>query len=306
MRSSIFNSNVVATLAAVITAAATVLLAWAVIPAHLSFDNQAYIFGPQTLNELVLESYRDEYKTKPIVFVGSSILTEIPPPGCLPDDVASIYLQGLSGHTGLDAIRRLGAVPRVLFIEVPTLLLGADQDLLNSVFMPVYWHIQSEIPSLRLSRNWIVLFYRWLVSKRWADSNRLEYPPLSLEEWNKLMAPRFELRVQPFSDSAAVTAMVAGIAPQLRKLQEHGTRVIFYNPADPRIRSLQHTEFEAEITAQLPGTEYVDAPDDQFPIYRLDGLHFTDASGFQFFDYLMKYAGLPFTSDCQIVSKPLT
>jgi hypothetical protein len=203
--------------------------------------------------------------------------------------------------TGLDAIRRLNAVPEVLFIEVPTLLVSVDQNLLSSVFLPFYSRIQSDIPSLRLSRNWIVLFYRWLTTKRRLDPDKLRYPAQSLKEWNELMAPRFSANSQPYSNLPPIKARVAEVAAQVRALRERGTRVIFYNPVDPLIRSWAPTkDITAEIKAQMPEVEYIDAPDAQFPIYRLDGLHFVDVSGLQFFEYLMKYAGLPFTRICQI------
>jgi hypothetical protein len=137
--------------------------------------------------------------------------------------------------------------------------------------------------------------------------DKFEYPPLSLQEWNKLMEPSFAPWLRPYSNPAAVKAVIAEVAAQVRALQERGTRVIFYNPPDPRIRSMAPaTEFFAEIEAQMPGIEYIDAPDDQFPIYRRDGMHFSAASGLQFFEYLMKYANLQFTPLCQIVPKPRT
>ena len=59
-------------------------------------------------------------------------------------------------------------------------------------------------------------------------------------------------------------------------------------------------EFVDEIKLQIPDVELIDAPDDKFPIYRIDGRHYTAASGLQFFNYLMDRAELPYSAKCEL------
>src|SRR5205085_10213280 len=133
---------------------ATVLLAWLAVPARSSLDEELWPLSAQTHNELVLERYTYEHLEKPIVLVGSSILTMMPPARCRPDEVATLDLAGGSILASLEAIRRLGARPRVLLVEVRTLLRTADRDLLHTVLMAVYWHGPARVPPPHYNRNW--------------------------------------------------------------------------------------------------------------------------------------------------------
>ena len=159
MRSFTFNSKLTPLIKGIGAAFGTACLAWILVPAHLPFDEYPAP-GPQALNELVLEKYLHDYSHKPIVLLGSSIQTQIPPAACRPENVATIYLQGRSAMSGLEALRRTGAHPKVVFIEVSRLLIGVDENLIGTVFTPYYWRIRSLIPPLRHDRNWFVLWYR--------------------------------------------------------------------------------------------------------------------------------------------------
>ena len=103
---SIFNFDFSPVAKAISATIITILIAWAIVPTHLPYD-EANSFGAASLNELILEKYTFDGRNKPIVFVGSSITTAIPPPQCRPDNVASIYLQGGGPMTGLYAIGAL-------------------------------------------------------------------------------------------------------------------------------------------------------------------------------------------------------
>lgn len=302
MLSSTFNSDLRVIRIITATALTTILISWVVVPAKLSFD-EYNVFGTQTLNELILEKYTYEYKKKPVVFLGSSILTMLPPPNCRPDDVAAVYLQGRSAMSGLEAIRRVGAAPKVLFVEVTQLLIPADEHLLAAVFTPLYWRIRTLIPPLRHNRNWIVLFHRWRVHERYIDPDIWELPEQTVAEWYKLRSVQFGVYQHPQSNRGLAKAIVTDVAGRVRALQQNGTRVIFYNSVDPSIRNNPpSSELAAEIKSQMPDVEYINAPDDEFPIYRWDGMHFVAASGVQVFEYLMRRAGLPASSKCQVVS----
>src|SRR4051794_37891848 len=148
MGSSISNFDFRSPAKVILTAAALIGIMWIALPRDLAFDEE-FFPGAQSLNELVLEKYTYEFDRKSIVLLGSSVLTHIPPPGCRPDNVASIYLQGRSAVTGLAALRRINAHPKVVFIESTTLLTGVDQDLLDSVFTPLYWRVRALVPPLR-------------------------------------------------------------------------------------------------------------------------------------------------------------
>ena len=65
-------------------------------------------------------------------------------------------------------------------------------------------------------------------------------------------------------------------------------------------------EFVDEIKLQIPDVELIDAPDDKFPIYRIDGRHYTAASGLQFFNYLMDRAELPYSDKMRTADAVVT
>src|SRR5436190_24376778 len=114
MRSSISNFDLAAPLKGALAAVVTIAAAWLVTPARLAIDDQP-VQSVVTLNELVVERYISQQTSRPVVFLGSSMLTMIPPSHCGADNVASLYLQGGSALTGIEIIRRIGAQPEVVF-----------------------------------------------------------------------------------------------------------------------------------------------------------------------------------------------
>lgn len=303
MRSSISSFDRRAPAITVGTAAAVVLLAWLAVPARLPFDEES-ILSAQTHNEFVLERYSYEYPRKPIVVVGSSIATMIPPTHCRADNVATIDLAGGSSLTALEAIRRLGARPELLFVEARNLIAEPDEALLRAVFVPGYWRLRNLIAPLHFNRNWVVLLWRWRAYKRLPPSPDLAFPQQPLAEWNQERARYFAPYMKEVVDPAGVQLMVNQFTARVRELERNGTRVIFYNPVDPRIRAMSPMkELKAALREALPEVDFIDAPDDQFPIYRPDGMHFTEASGLQFFDYLMQRAGVAAPTKCRIVGE---
>src|SRR6185295_19671281 len=113
----------------------TIAVAWAAVPKELPYDEQP-VRGAETLNELVVERFIYEDPRKPVVLLGSSILTLMPPRHCRPDNVAFLDLQGRSAMTGLEVLRRVKARPEVVFVEITTTAIGADEKLLEAVFTP--------------------------------------------------------------------------------------------------------------------------------------------------------------------------
>ena len=312
MRSFISNSDLAGLLKSVVVAAGLIGLAWIFVPAHVPYDEYP-VFGAETLNGLILEQYLHEYDQKPIVLLGSSIQTGIPPFNCRPDNVATLYLQGRSAMTGLEAIRLIGAHPKVLFIEVSTLTIGTDFELTNTVFVPLYWQLRSLVPPLRHDRNWVVLMYRSKVYERSPPRFNLEEPTASIVEWKESMAPRTPpLDDRPIDDATEADLkariannIIADLKVRIHALQQQGTRVIFQDPVDPALRIRPPLrELRAALRSAFPDVEFIDAPDDLFPIYRWDRMHFQDASGLHYFNYLMKRAGLQNHPKCTLVVNP--
>jgi hypothetical protein len=90
----------------------------------------------------------------------------------------------------------------------------------------------------------------------------------------------------------------------VHELQARGTRVIFFDPVDPRIRNaLPDRGTRDVLRARFPDIPIVDTPDD-VPVYRHDGLHLDWSSGLQFFNYLMDYARVPYTAKCRLIGQP--
>jgi hypothetical protein len=96
------------------------------------------------------------------------------------------------------------------------------------------------------------------------------------------------------------------VVPLVRTLQQRGTRVIMYNPTDPRIAKISPMkDLKAAIRVALPDVEYIDPPDDKLPHYRTGGLHLVGGSGVLLFNHLMERAGLPSRSPYQVRSSLL-
>jgi len=293
---SISSFDFTALLKGALAAVATIAVAWAVTPASLPFDEQPLQL-PSTLNELVLERYVLQHASKPVVFVGSSILTATPPTNCRPDNVASLYLQGGSPATGLELIRRIGARPKVLFVEAPIGYWDADPALLGEVLPPIYWRVRAAVPPLSRNRNWMVMLYRSLLPSAPAP---LDLPPMSIEDWDKRIEPaissflRSKLKMPWSAERRAV-----GFAARIRELRETGTRVILYSPIDPRLNEITPTkEWLMALKAELGDVEWIDQPDD-LPFYRWEGIHFHVGSGLHYFNDLMKRAGVAFEPKCE-------
>src|SRR5205085_2816121 len=209
---------------------------------------------------------------------------------CRPPDVATLYLQGRGARTGLEAMLRIGARPRVVFIEVPSLFHILDEPLLEASFVPL-WRIRTLIPPLRHNRNWLVLLYHRLFYERGGDTYDYPLPTQNVAEWNEAHAARFAgyLQESPEEQAARLAPLVAAdVVPQIPARQQRGARIILFDSADPRIRARSpEKELRASLKAALPDVEFVDAPDDEMRIYRSDGRHFEAASGVQYFEWLM-------------------
>lgn len=282
------------------TALLTILLAWVVVPNRVPSDERQ-AFGPQTQNELTIEQYMFEHHRKPVVLVGSSVVTLLPAPHCRPRDVAGLYLQGRGARTGLEALLRIGARPRTVFIETPSLFHILDEPLLDAVFAPL-WRWRVLIPPLRHTRNWAVLLYHHVFYEGGGDEYEYALPTVPVADWNMAHAKKFAAYLQESRQDEYVRLVVADVVPRVKELQRRGARVIFFDSADPRIRAgSPEKELRASLEAALPDVEFIDSPDDQMRIYRTDGRHFLDASGVQYFEWLMNYAKIPFTPRCRVV-----
>jgi hypothetical protein len=302
MRLSIFNFDLAPLVKGLGTAAAAIALASVILPRHLPYDEFGAP-GAETLNELVLEQFTYQYPEKPIVLLGSSILTMIPPANCRPDNVGSIYLQGRSAMTGMEMLQRLRAHPKVVFVEVPTLLIGVDTNLIDTVFTPVYWRIRSAIPALRWNRNWLVLLYRREIYQRLPPKFTLKLPAESVTEWDAERAAFIEPQLRPYNNDSNIDQIIPQVIDRVRGLQHSGTRVIFFDPIDARMRAQpQESHLREKLRDALPNVEMIEAPDGEAPLYRWDGMHFVDASGLWFFNFLMNRAGIPFTPKCELYS----
>lgn len=310
MRLYIFNFDLAPLAKAIGAGALLIAIVWSIFPNHFVSD-EIPIGSVETFNELILEQYTYEYSYKPIVLVGSSIQTYVPSFDCRPKNVASIYLQGDGGLTGLEAIAKLGATPKIVFVETTTLINPTDQELMDAVFRPMYWQIRTLIPPLRTTRNWLVLLsqkfvydrnlYIWL--KRPAPME-LDLPSQSLAEWNeKRGIPQIldkasrKHYIRKDSDIRVLNQVVSLV----RTLQQRGVRFILYEPSDPRFAEFSPMkDWREDIRTALPDIEYIVSPDDKLPLYRWDGSHLDEASGVLLFNYLMERAGLPERALCKV------
>jgi hypothetical protein len=277
------------------------------LPKSFAFD-ETPAFGVETLNELIIEQYVYEQQDKPIVLLGSSIQTMIPPYECRPAEVATVYLQGRSGMSGLEVLRTIGAKPKVVLVEAATLAISVDRHLIGVALRPVDWQIRMLVPPLRHNRNWIVLinrkfrYERGLLIKAQRPPMTVDLPPQSIEQWEKeVLAARMAPYLIQRNNDSNIRISVAQLVPLVRSAQDRGAKVIFYNPADPRIASITPMkELKAAIQAALPDVEFIDPPDATLPLYRPEGMHIQEASGVLLFNYLMERAGVAARSQCTV------
>jgi hypothetical protein len=303
MRSFISNFDLIPLFRGAAAAIVVMLIAWVAVPPHPRYENQLPL-SAEVNNELAIEQYVEHYRQKSVVIVGSSVTTMIPIPDCRPKNVATIPLQGRSGVTGLEVLRRVGAHPDIVLIEVPQLVLGIDQNLIEALFPPVYWRIRALIPPLRYTRNWIILRYQELQWNQRPFHYTIEFPHQTVAEWNRQHAAGFNEILGSLGHPSSIRNTIGPLEAMVRELQRRGTRVIFFDPVDPRIRdALPEKETREVLRATFPDIPIVDTPDD-VPIYRHDGLHMDWSSGLQFFNYLMNYAGVPYEPKCKLIGQP--
>jgi hypothetical protein len=147
------------------------------------------------------------------------------------------------------------------------------------------------------------MLYRWALYNPAQNSPVKVLPDQNVTQWNEAHANGFNAYMREFRMDSQIPEFVKFVVERVRELQQHGTRVVFYFPADIRIKQLSpHKEFQSALEKELPDVQMVDPPDNEFPIYRPDGMHLHAASGVQFFDYLMHAAGLTSTSNCKVVA----
>jgi hypothetical protein len=299
MPSSTFSSSAAWALKLALTGTAVIVVASVADPPHLSLDERS-VMTMATLNQLVLDRYVQGQTQKPIVFVGSSILTNIPPPNCRPDTVASIYLQGWGAQTGLAAIRRTGVTPRVVFVELTRAMIGPDPQILESAFTPFYYYPRRYFSALRQNRNLMTMLYRSFEPEL---SIQYELPQMTVSEWEEKISSVLSDQRRAFDNSASNQRGLPGLLRQIRELQRDGVRIILYDTSDAVYANvLPQSQWRALLKTELPDIEWFDPPPD-LDIYRNDGLHLYQASGVQFFEYLMDRAGLPFERKCIVSGK---
>jgi hypothetical protein len=257
MRLYISNFDGAPVAKAVAAGALLIFIAWAITPSKLAFD-ETPILGAEPASELVVEQYTYEHQRKPIVLVGSSIQIGIPPVFCRPENVATIYLWGRSGQSGLEAIIRTGARPELVFVETLQLAGIADPELKDAVFKPIYWWIRTLIPPLRYNRNWFVLLNRKFIKRDPVEAKGptfpLELPPMSLDEWDKeVLHPESWPYFREVNNDNNIRIGMEHLVPLVRTIQQRGARVIMYNPADPRLTKISPgKDLTAAIRAALP------------------------------------------------------
>ncbi|MGE3866919.1 MAG: hypothetical protein AB7G04_08390 [Hyphomonadaceae bacterium] len=269
------------------------------MPATLPYD-ETPVSTMATYNQLVTERYVYEDYKRPIVMVGSSILTNIPPAPCRPRNVASIYLQGSGAQTGLEAILRSGAKPEVVFVETAVAFLGPDENILRPSFQGAA-RVKALFPALRAYRNWLVMLFRSNI-KRLPKS--FDLPDISVDEWKRQNADSWAVHSMPIDNDASFVAGFATLQKQIQTLRARGVRVIFYDPTSTKLSDLpQVAGWRNKVKAAFPDIQWVPAPT-HLQLYHRDGLHIEAFSGIQYFDHMMQWAGLDARATCTVQPSP--
>ena len=218
--------------------------------------------------------------------------------------------------TGLEAIIRLGAVPRVVFIDIDSIDRGVNLTFIEETFRPGYWKVQSLVPPLRARRNWIVLLIGYLTwnytNPVYRGSSEIALPKMDVETYNReVLMPRiapylFDESTKEQRDNFIEIfrrSTLPILVSNIENLQRHGTRIVFFGLFDPRIsgsplpRSLINF-----LLSVFPEIEYIENIDDEIPVYRHEGLHLLEGSGLMYFNKIMQKTGLSQSTKCTTIT----
>jgi hypothetical protein len=243
---------------------------------------------PGVQNEVIVERFVYNWSDKQVVLVGSSVTTQVPPESLCPHNVATIYVQGSGAMNGLEVIRRSGAAPELILVELDFLNRGVNESLINRIFDSPFFRLKKIFPLLRLENNLANLLFKSKIKNDPKDK-----PPYAPHVWDEKIKPRIEDVVRSYSQAPmlsdyATDQVVLKLKEILFELEQRGCTIIFFvDPIHPQLAELPvfqtwHQRARSEFSHYL-----MIEPSDAY-YYLSDGVHFHAQSGKDFFDHLLQ------------------
>jgi len=236
-----------------------------------------------------IEDYVNDAGDCPVVILGSSIAGALPPPGRERPGVCTVAMVGQGPFPGLEVMDRIKAAPRLLFLESNLGFRASEPGQIAGLTDPMPRAFRYWLPLTSAQGNWINALWKSQVY----ISPYLYRPDLPWQQWHD----EEEAKPHPVSyghplsdwDRWYVDDHVKQTAAMVAALESRGTKVIFYqSPMEQRI--LQQPIFG--LWAEKERAAFADhewITDDLEKYYLVDGIHFTTASGEEFFELLMSH-----------------
>ena len=258
---------------------------WVTRPRHnIAFENVA------TIEQYLF--YIDHY---PVLIVGSSALTQMPIETMVQPWFHTMCLQGGSALTGMEAVLRSGAKPKLLLVEMETTLRGIDQPMIDRIFDRFYYPLRRNFYSLRPNYNWTNLD----IKHRMGVVTLMPKQTETQAQWEEKIAARVVPTAQSYGRIDAIPLeeqkrALAKITSQIQQLTERGIEIVFFHtPYDRRIaETVFFRHWVKSVRAAAPGIRVIPMPSfQQLPLYTEDGTHLFPSSANDYLNYVLHAAG---------------
>ncbi len=253
-----------------------------------------YFFPPPSLegqdqeeeNEIRVQDFLYREGGVGAVILGSSLSARIPVAG---SGLSNLALAGGSALTGAEILLRSGKFPKVVFVEVSTVILrDTDTSFLNAVFHPVNYRLREWIPATREVEQPVSRLNQFLKQHFGRGVESDSVVPAELREF------QIEDHMREFgelpADPAALPGNMAALGGLLDRIRAHGSHVFFFEaPVEPRLRHLPLMEAAAAAFHQrFPEGpyEWLSLPD-RPPFETVDGIHLNKLSAARLGDLLV-------------------
>jgi hypothetical protein len=249
------------------------------------------IQAPGVQNEVIIERYVFDGREKDVVLVGSSVSTRLPPEGLRPEKVATLFMQDDCGMTGLETIIRSGAVPRIVLIETNFLFKGCDYSTVNNILDPRTFWFRKHFRALRYEFNLVNLVHKKAL-RRTVDHN--DVPKMTPSEWDAHLASQIAFYKEIFLKSKNppnwFEKNLGILKSQVATLSTRGSRIVFFfTPVHRDLVDLPiFKDWNDRVVREFGGKYKIIYPKPDQYVYLVDGIHFLEQSGKEYFEYLMQ------------------
>lgn len=212
------------------------------------------------------------------VIVGSS-MAERMGVYSFPNDYYNLSFSGGSALTGLEIIKRSNTIPINIYIEVNTIFKYKDEEMIDSLFYPVWWRIKKIIPAFQEKNQPLNVFLSPLKNR----FNRSHEQRLTEKRNEKIFDAQIKRRVE--LDAQGIKGYENELI-SLKKLTEYfesmGARVYFFEmPIAIELANLKRSQQQRKIIKQNFSSTWLEFPDSH-QYETTDGVHLTYKSAYDF------------------------